>query len=129
MQAMQAYEWPGNVRQLENIVERAVLLARGSQLTIDDLPQELTGLPSDPVGVGPVSATTAAPGLGLSMAETAGMTLREAMEGPERQIILQALRTHQWNRAATAEALDINRTTLYKKMKRLGLDDPRLQFA
>ena len=51
------------------------------------------------------------------------------LEGPERQIILQSLRSNGWNRAATAEALEINRTTLYKKMKRLGLDDPRLQFA
>ena len=65
----------------------------------------------------------------VSLGDTDGKTLREAMEGPERQIILQTLRQHQWNRAATAEALDINRTTLYKKMKRLGLDDPRLQFA
>ena len=45
------------------------------------------------------------------------------------EIILQALRLRNWNRASTADALDINRTTLYKKMKRLGLDDPRLQFA
>jgi transcriptional regulator of acetoin/glycerol metabolism len=51
------------------------------------------------------------------------------LEEPERQIILAALRRNEWNRAATAEELDINRTTLYKKMKRLGLDDPRLQFS
>jgi DNA-binding NtrC family response regulator len=63
------------------------------------------------------------------MNDVSGKTLREALEGPERQIILQALRSHGWNRAATAESLDINRTTLYKKMKRLGLDDPRLQFV
>jgi DNA-binding NtrC family response regulator len=58
-----------------------------------------------------------------------GKTLREALQGPEREIILQALRLYNWNRASTADALDINRTTLYKKMKRLGLDDPRLQYA
>lgn len=58
-----------------------------------------------------------------------GQSLREALEGPERTIILEALRQHDWNRAATADTLQINRTTLYKKMKRLGLDDPRLQFA
>ncbi len=133
MKTMQAYSWPGNIRQLENIVERAVLLARGPQLTIEDLPPELTGRPSDQFDSGPactaISAPISAPGMALSLGDTGGMTLREAMEGPERQIILQALRTHQWNRAATAETLDINRTTLYKKMKRLGLDDPRLQFA
>lgn len=119
--ALQAYEWPGNVRQLENVVERAVLLARGNVLTVEDLPPELTGRASQQF----VGQATAPVGIG----DVNGLTLREALEGPERQIILQALRANQWNRAATADALDINRTTLYKKMKRLGLDDPRLQFA
>lgn len=125
IQAMQAYAWPGNIRQLENVVERAVLLARRSQLTIEDLPPELTGQPGSSFGSGQSSVSGAA----VSIGDADGMTLREALEGPERQIILQTLRLHQWNRAATADALDINRTTLYKKMKRLGLDDPRLQFA
>ncbi len=56
-------------------------------------------------------------------------SLRDALEEPERQIIFEALRRNDWNRAATAEELEINRTTLYKKMKRLGLDDPRLQYS
>jgi transcriptional regulator of acetoin/glycerol metabolism len=43
------------------------------------------------------------------------------MEAPERAIILEVLELHEWNRSATADALGINRTTLYKKMKRLGL--------
>ncbi len=50
-------------------------------------------------------------------------SLKEALEAPERQIILNMLEANQWNRHATAEALGINRTTLYKKMKRLGLED------
>jgi transcriptional regulator of acetoin/glycerol metabolism len=45
------------------------------------------------------------------------------MEGPERQIILEVLESNNWNRQITAEALGINRTTLYKKMKRLGLEE------
>ena len=52
-------------------------------------------------------------------------TLKQALEAPERQIILEVLEKHQWNRHATAETLGINRTTLYKKMKRLGLEDGR----
>jgi DNA-binding NtrC family response regulator len=122
---LQAYSWPGNVRQLENVVERAVLLARGGHLTIEDLPPELTGRASDQF---PSLAAPASPAP-VSIGDVNGKTLREALEGPERQIILQALKSHNWNRAATADSLDINRTTLYKKMKRLGLDDPRLQFA
>ena len=52
-------------------------------------------------------------------------TLKEALEGPERQIILEVLESNGWNRFATAEVLGINRTTLYKKMKRLGLEEGR----
>ncbi len=125
MNVLQGYSWPGNVRQLENVVERAVLLARDEVLTVDDLPPELTGRVSNPWTS---SVNAAEIPEALSMNDVSGKTLREALEGPERQIILQALRSHGWNRAATAESLDINRTTLYKKMKRLGLDDPRLQF-
>jgi transcriptional regulator of acetoin/glycerol metabolism len=46
------------------------------------------------------------------------------MEGPEKAILLSALKANKWNRQVTAEQLDINRTTLYKKMKRYGLDVP-----
>jgi transcriptional regulator of acetoin/glycerol metabolism len=52
-----------------------------------------------------------------------GKALKDAMEAPERAIILEVLELNQWNRNATADALGINRTTLYKKMKRLGLMD------
>ena len=52
-----------------------------------------------------------------------GRTLKQALEEPERRIILEVLESNQWNRHATADALGINRTTLYKKMKRLGLED------
>ena len=124
MKSLQEYSWPGNVRQLENVIERAVLLSRGPKLTIDDLPPELTGRSTDQ-GFVSRAGNEAAPSLG----DIQGKSLRDALEGPERQIILQSLRSNGWNRAATAEALEINRTTLYKKMKRLGLDDPRLQFA
>ncbi len=125
IQAMQSYRWPGNIRQLENVVERAVLLGRGPLLTIDDLPPEVSGRGVDlNASLSPTSSVKQ-----VSLGDVSGQTLREALEGPERQIILQTLRANNWNRAATADLLDINRTTLYKKMKRLGLDDPRLQYA
>lgn len=153
MRLLQDYAWPGNIRQLENVVERAVLLAQAPRLTDDDLPPEIAGqglarraMTADDAPVpgghaGP--AADAGPSVGgdwvggdwagkprpFVPAQVRGKSLREALEEPERQIILQALRQHHWNRAATADALEINRTTLYKKMKRLGLDDPRLQFA
>ena len=108
LSALQRYTWPGNVRQLQNIVERAVLLGKGGLITQADLPTELT---------------TAATASYVPAAAGGQMTLKAALEAPERQIILGALESHSWNRNETAEALGVNRTTLYKKMKRLGLED------
>ena len=105
MTAMRRYRWPGNVRELQNVVERAVLLGKNPIIGVDDLPTDLRA--DGPLSVEPVGTRT----------------LKEALEGPERQIIREVLDKFHWNRQATAEALGINRTTLYKKMKRLGLED------
>jgi DNA-binding NtrC family response regulator len=106
--ALQRYGWPGNVRELQNVVERSVLLSRTNEIGVEDLPAHLAA--GQPVGV----------------ANATGKVLKDAMEAPERAIILEVLETNNWNRNATADALGINRTTLYKKMKRLGLmDAPR----
>lgn len=102
---MQRYLWPGNVRELQNVVERAVLLGRGPSIVPDDLPSQMTS------GHLPVSFELASE-----------RPLKNALESPERSIILDVLEKNSWNRNKTAEALGINRTTLYKKMKRLGLD-------
>ncbi len=106
IQTMQGYHWPGNVRELENIVERAVVLAKGKYITVDDLPAKLLDAHSMPA---PVDSYTPVP-------------LKQALEGPEKRILEAALKANGWNRQLTAEQLGINRTTLYKKMKRYGLD-------
>jgi DNA-binding NtrC family response regulator len=103
---MQRYRWPGNVRELQNVIERAVLLGKADRVGMDDLPANL--VLGNPAGLEAVG----------------DRKLKEALSLPERQIILQVLEAHQWNRHATAQALGINRTTLYKKMKRLGLEEP-----
>jgi DNA-binding NtrC family response regulator len=108
LETLRAYRWPGNVRELQNVVERAVLLGKGDRVTIDDLPPSLAS-----------TAPLAAPRSGRR-------TLKDALEGPERRIILDVLESNNWNRNATADELGINRTTLYKKMKRLGLEETRL---
>jgi DNA-binding NtrC family response regulator len=107
MTALQRYRWPGNVRELQNAIERAVLLGKGGTVRPEDFP---------------AAVLAAAP---LNLEPALGNSLKDAMSAPERQIILDVLEAHQWNRQATADALGINRTTLYKKMKRLGLEDPR----
>ncbi len=105
--ALQRYSWPGNVRELQNVIERGVLLGKDNMVGVDDLPPQ-------------VSAA-----MGISVQSSSGRTLKEALEGPERQIILEMLEQNNWNRHETADALGVNRTTLYKKMKRLGLDEKR----
>ncbi|MGO8748150.1 MAG: sigma-54-dependent transcriptional regulator [Thermoguttaceae bacterium] len=107
MTAIQTYRWPGNVRELQNVIERAILLGKGTVVGIDDLPPHV-------IAAGPAPAES-----------LAGRGLKQALATPERQIILEILEANHWNRMATADALGINRTTLYKKMKRLGLDEPR----
>lgn len=119
--ALRQYGWPGNVRELENAVERAVVLSRRPQIDVEDLPETLQGiaipLPSHP---GMVQATAPAEGLVMDLAHP--MPLERALELPERQIIEAALKRNNWNRQATAAELDINRTTLYKKMRKYRLD-------
>ncbi len=103
--ALENYAWPGNIRELQNVVERAVLLGKGEVISAADLPRDITG------------------GQSLNLSRVGSMTLKEALEEPERQIILDVLEANNWNRNATADSLGVNRTTLYKKMKRLGLED------
>jgi DNA-binding NtrC family response regulator len=112
--AMQRYDWPGNVRELENAVERAVVLCRRPQIDAEDLPEVIHQHTS-----GARSAPTA--GLAIEMFNKP-MPLAEALEIPERQIIEAALKRNDWNRQLTAAELDINRTTLYKKMRKYRLD-------
>ncbi len=107
MAALERYSWPGNVRELQNVLERAVLLGKSDVITSADLTSEVRG------AIHPAVPPAAA----------AGRTLKDALEGPERQIILEVLQSNGWNRNATASQLGINRTTLYKKMKRLGLEE------
>ena len=104
MAVLQGYRWPGNVRELQNVVERAVLLGHHELIEVSDLTEELTKVTPRIVP------------------RASGRTLKEALEEPERQIILEVLESCDWNRNETADTLGINRTTLYKKMKRLGLE-------
>lgn len=109
LQVMQRYHWPGNVRELENAIERAVVLTKGRFISPDDLPSSLLEAPPS----GPA---------GRREDVWSPMPLKLAIEEPEKRIILAALKANQWNRQVTAQQLEINRTTLYKKMKRYGLE-------
>ncbi len=99
---LQRYLWPGNVRELENVIERAVLLSKGSYIDVNDFPKSIKSR-------------------SIPRNDNKTMSLKEALAEPEKEIIRTALEDNQWNRQITARALQINRTTLYKKMKQYNL--------
>lgn len=105
LEYLERYSWPGNVRELENAIERAVLLSKGKYIDVEDLPASIVRQSQ------------------TRQQSTYNQTsLKAALAEPEKNIIRQALEANNWNRQQTAEALQINRTTLYKKMKRYGLE-------
>ena len=107
MQVLQKYRWPGNVRELINVIERAVVLCKSDRITVADLPERLT------------NESAAAHGLDARLGAD---SLKTALATPERQLIIQALEANAWNRQNTSRTLGINRTTLYKKMKKYGIE-------
>ena len=97
------YEWPGNVRQLINVVQNMMLVCEGDTLTIDHIPIEIREGAGDDAGRPDDSLT--------------GRTLEQI----EKLAIRNALRANNGNREATATMLDIGERTLYRKLKEYGL--------
>ena len=111
--ALLAATWPGNVRQLENVIERAVVLSQGDTIDASDLPAQLRGRSpgvADPSAIDDPVDAAAAP-----------RPLKEALVAPERRIIEQALRHCGGNREHAAKVLGINRSTLFHKLRKLGI--------
>jgi DNA-binding NtrC family response regulator len=98
LEVMMNYDWPGNVRELENVIERAVVIGKKRKITPGDLPFQVAGIARKPV-VG-------------------------SLEGVEKNHISEMLAVCGWNIAHTASLLGINRTTLYKKIRKYGLKQP-----
>ncbi len=102
MAALQGFSWPGNVRQLQNVVLRAAAMSKGPEIRASHLPPEISrGTPGDaPRPPAPV-------------------------DGPDRQALADRLDRHGWNVARAAAELGVSRMTLYRRMQRLGLARPR----
>ncbi len=117
LDALQRHEWPGNVRELKGVIQRAVARCSGPRITSTHLAPILNYQRQSRGG----TASSSRPHLPMGI-----RPLKEALEEPEKRIIIQALQAFNWNRQETARVLDINRTTLYKKMKKYGLliDEP-----
>jgi DNA-binding NtrC family response regulator len=111
LDALESFSWPGNLRQLENFLQQAVLVSRGTELLREHLPQQvrdhLPFRPAVPIDVVAPSPTRD--------------SLKHTRAQIERNVIQRALSNNGYNRSRTASALGISRVTLYKKMKSYGL--------
>ena len=116
LSALRAYHWPGNVRQLRNCLERAVILANNGQITVSELPPEVVRAPF----LVPPPALPAQPGSPAegALPATGALSLREV----ERQQILSALEQTGWHRGKTAELLGISPSTLYRRLRDYNLE-------
>lgn len=103
--------WPGNVYELESVIHRGVILSQNGVIK----PSQLVMMPS--INQPSARSLTTTSKLNGPMIKP----LKESLAEPEKQLILQALEALNWNRQETARVLDINRTTLYKKMKKYNL--------
>ncbi|CAH2030636.1 sigma-54-dependent transcriptional regulator [Trichlorobacter ammonificans] len=112
LDALERYQWPGNVRQLENVVERMVALADDDNISLEDLPAEILEQVEAPRGI----CFELTPG---------GIDMPAAIEELERQLIARALELGGGVKARAAALLGVNRTTLVEKLKRLRSAEQR----
>jgi two-component system, NtrC family, response regulator AtoC len=110
MEKVQMHRWPGNIRELENVIQRALVMAQGDVITRDDLPIESF----------PLKGKT-------GHQEEAGRRtpLKKLTAGFEKKLILQALTTSGWNRTKAAELLQIHRRLLFSKIKQYKIKEPK----
>src|SRR5262249_27057560 len=107
IQALQAHSWPGNIRELRNVIERVLLFAEGDVIT--------------PVTVRPAFRATT-PGANVSVSIPTAGTLAQRAEQFERQVILDEIKRQNYHITNTAKALGLERSHLYKKCQQLGID-------
>ncbi len=111
------YPWPGNVREIGNIVERIAILKRRGLIEPEDLPEKIRRLPSDLVPSPPAAIPVG------------GLDLSRAVEEFENRLILEALERTNWVKSKAARLLQINRTTLIEKLKKKSLAEIVAQRA
>jgi DNA-binding NtrC family response regulator len=122
---LQAYAWPGNVRQLRNCLERAVLLSNEGRITSNELPPEVarstngaapftTGFSSAPIAAGEA--------MHMSAGDTGALSGSGSLRDVEKQQIIAALEQTGWHRGKAAEMLGISPSTLYRRLRDYNLE-------
>ncbi len=117
LDALKAYSWPGNVRQLKNTLERAVILSSNGRVTISELPPEITRPAASPMFY-PAATQPPVSTDSVAALPSAPTSLRDV----ERQQILSALEQTGWHRGKTAEILGISPSTLYRRLRDYNLE-------
>jgi DNA-binding NtrC family response regulator len=120
LDALRSYSWPGNVRQLKNCLERAVLLSNNGRVTLAELPPEVVR-PGAPV---PMMASTPH-AVSVEDFSAPAATVPTSLREVERQQILAALEQTGWHRGKTAEVLGISPSTLYRRLRDYNLERRR----
>jgi len=113
MSCLMQYSWPGNIRELRNVIERSTLLA-GSSITVDDLPRE----------VGSHCSTSVKEVHGNGDKAEADSATGSKLEGHERALLLQALSAANWNQSEAARQLGISRDHMRYRVKKYGFKKP-----
>ena len=117
LDALLRYDWPGNLREMKNALERSLVLARGEEITPGDLPEEIhSGQPL----TGPAGQSRAA----AADAHLAEPDFREAKRKFEFAYLTRKLEEHRWNVSRTAAAVGLHRQSLQEKLRELGIHRP-----
>jgi len=122
--ALRSYGWPGNVRQLKNCLERAVILSNNGRITLSELPPEVIRPNVSLPAVQPVTAS-AVPSNSHAAAPAVSSSAPGSLREVERQQILAALEQTGWHRGKTAEILGISPSTLYRRLRDYDLERRR----
>ena len=120
---LREYNWPGNVREVENIVERAMILAKGAQLGAHHLDfGRRAAVVAPAAGTGPVAAVAVTAAAAAAPPADDGKSLAERLLDSERKEIIAAVEKSRGNIASASRILGINRSTLYYRLRKHGLE-------